>query len=93
MCASCTVIKKTGLGMIRSNNPNNFNVICDNGQLKGRKKLKIQARLVSMKSVSNLRELLIMVPVLYQLKLDNSGNPVFLSAKIKGLCSGQLSGK
>ena len=31
MCASCTVIKKTGLGMIRSNN---FNVICMSKGLK-----------------------------------------------------------
>ena len=54
MCASCTVIKKTGLGMIRSDTVNinlsNFNVedVED-----------AKTRLISMKSVSKLRKLLI----------------------------------
>ena len=54
MCASCTVIKKTGLGMIRSDTVNinlsNFNV----EDVKDAK-----TRLISMKSVSELRKLLI----------------------------------
>ena len=54
MCASCTVIKKTGLGMIRSDTVNinlsNFNVedVED-----------AKTHLISMKSVSELRKLLI----------------------------------
>ena len=54
MCASCTVIKKTGLGMIKSDtiniNLNNFNVedVED-----------AKTHLISMKSVSELRKLLI----------------------------------
>ena len=51
MCASCTVIKKTGLGMIRSDTVNinfsNFNVE------------DAKTHLISMKSVSELRKLLI----------------------------------
>ena len=51
LCASCTVIKKTGLGMIRSDTVNinlsNFNVE------------DAKTRLISMKSVSELRKLLI----------------------------------
>ena len=51
MCASCTVIKKTGLGMIRSDTVNinlsNFNVE------------DAKTCLISMKSVSELRKLLI----------------------------------
>ena len=53
LCASCTVIKKTGLGMIRSDTVNinlsNFNVedVED-----------AKTRLISMKSVSELRKLL-----------------------------------
>ena len=63
MCASCTVIKKTGLGMIRSDTVNinlsNFNVedVED-----------AKTCLISMKSVSELRKLLIFLP--NQLKLD-----------------------
>ena len=54
MCASCTVIKKTGLGMIRSDTVNinlsNFNVedVED-----------AKTCLISMKSVNELRKLLI----------------------------------
>ena len=54
MCASCTVIKETSLGMIRSDT---VNINLSNFNVKDVKDAK--TRLISMKSVSKLRKLLI----------------------------------